>query len=85
MHHGSSSPADRQGTGRVGSVLGALRGRATASGLNHVIAPVRPALKSCYPLAPMESFARWTREDGLPGSAPTSASARPSSRQLSHL
>lgn len=30
-----------------------------------MIAPVRPALKSRYPLRPMENFARWTRPDGL--------------------
>lgn len=30
-----------------------------------MIAPVRPVLKSRYPLTPMKNFARWTREDGL--------------------
>jgi GNAT superfamily N-acetyltransferase len=55
---------DRQGTGLAGKVLTALRDRATAAGLQHVIAPVRPALKSRYPLTPMENFARWTRGDG---------------------
>jgi hypothetical protein len=30
-----------------------------------VIAPVRPTLKSRYPLTAMENFSRWTRPDGL--------------------
>ena len=57
--------ADRQGTGLAGQALTALRERAVGTGLHHVIAPVRPALKSRYPITPMESFARWMREDGL--------------------
>jgi hypothetical protein len=55
----------RQGGGLAGKVLTALRERGTTAGLQHVIAPVRPALKSQYPLTPMEDFARWTRSDGL--------------------
>ena len=57
--------SDRQGTGLAGQVLTALRDRATAAGLQRVVAPVRPALKSRYPLTPMANFARWTRDDGL--------------------
>ncbi len=57
--------ADRQGTGLAGQALTALRERAVGTGLQHVIAPVRPALKSQYPITPMDSFARWMREDGL--------------------
>jgi len=57
--------AGRRGTGLAGNVLAALRAWAAAAGLRRVIAPVRPVLKSRYPLTPMENFARWTREDGL--------------------
>lgn len=57
--------AGRQGGGLAGKTLTALRERATAAGLQHVIAPVRPALKSRYPLTSMEAFARWCRSDGL--------------------
>ena len=57
--------AGRRATGLAGHVLTALRARATEAGLQHVIAPVRPAFKSRYPLTPMENFARWTRDDGL--------------------
>ena len=57
--------ADRQGAGLAGRVLTALRERAADAGLDRVIAPVRPALKSRYPTTPMARFARWTRADGL--------------------
>jgi GNAT superfamily N-acetyltransferase len=56
---------DRQGAGLGGEVLTALRDRATAAGLERMIAPVRPVLKSRYPLTPMASYAGWTRGDGL--------------------
>ncbi len=55
---------DRHGAGLAGKVLAVLRDRATAARLERVIAPVRPALKSRYPLTPMENFARWARADG---------------------
>lgn len=54
-----------QGTGLAGQVLTALRERAVADGLRRVIAPVRPTLKTRYPLTPMSQFARWSRADGL--------------------
>jgi GNAT superfamily N-acetyltransferase len=57
--------SDRQGGGLAGKTLTALRERATAAGLRRVIAPVRPALKSRYPLTSMEAFAHWSRSDGL--------------------
>jgi len=57
--------ADRQGSGLAGKTVTALRARAADAGLQRVIAPVRPTLKSRYPLTPMENFARWARSDGL--------------------
>ena len=56
---------DRQGGGLAGRALMALRDRATSAGLLRVIAPVRPSLKTRYPLTPMDRFARWDRGDGL--------------------
>jgi GNAT superfamily N-acetyltransferase len=55
---------DRRGAGLGGQVLNALRARAEQAGLERMIAPVRPVLKSRYPLTPMGNFARWTRGDG---------------------
>lgn len=54
----------RQGV--AGALIRALRDMVPASQLPHVIAPVRPTLKHHYPLTPIETFARWVREDGLP-------------------
>ena len=55
---------DCQGNGLSALVLNELRQRASAGGLTSVIAPVRPTLKSRYPLTPMERFASWRRTDG---------------------
>lgn len=57
--------ADHHGSGLAAVVLRALGKRADSAGLRHVICPVRPVLKSRYPLTPMARFARWTRADGL--------------------
>lgn len=56
---------DRQRAGLAGQVITALRDRAAQAGLRLVIAPVRPTLKSRYPLTSMTDFARWARGDGL--------------------
>lgn len=55
---------DRQGQGLSRWVLRAMRFTAARHGLKALIAPVRPTLKSQYPLAPMENYARWTQADG---------------------
>lgn len=39
---------------------------ARSRGLRSLLAPVRPAAKSAYPLAPMERYVRWENDDGLP-------------------
>lgn len=56
--------ADRQGTGLGGQALTAMRSVTLTTGLERMISPVRPVLKSRYPLTPMASYARWTRPDG---------------------
>jgi GNAT superfamily N-acetyltransferase len=58
--------SDEQGQGHAGRVISAVRERATSGGLPRVIAPVRPTLKSSYPLTDIAEFMSWTREDGLP-------------------
>jgi len=58
--------SDEQGRGHSSRVITAVRERAVAGGLSQVIAPVRPTLKTRYPLTPIETFMTWTREDGLP-------------------
>ena len=43
-----------------------MRGLARAHGYPALVAPVRPTWKERYPLIPMERYAGWTRDDGLP-------------------
>lgn len=56
----------RRGQGLAGKLLTAMCWLAEQRGWPRVVAPVRPTLKSRYPLTPIEQFASWTREDGLP-------------------
>jgi GNAT superfamily N-acetyltransferase len=58
--------SDEQGQGHAGRVITAVRERAVAGGLARMIAPVRPTLKSSYPLTDIAEFMTWTRDDGLP-------------------
>ena len=39
---------------------------AREAGLTRLLAPVRPSLKSRYPLIPMTDYCRWTNQAGLP-------------------
>lgn len=55
-----------RGQGLSRMVLRGMRHRAAQAGLMALIAPVRPTLKSQYPLALMEHYMRWTQSDGSP-------------------
>jgi GNAT superfamily N-acetyltransferase len=59
-------PASAQGRGLSRVALEAMLGIAREHGLPELIAPVRPSWKERYPLTPIERYAAWTREDGLP-------------------
>jgi hypothetical protein len=59
-------PHAQRGRGLSSVVLGAMKTVAAERGLGALIAPVRPTLKDRYPLTPMERYARWERDDGLP-------------------
>jgi hypothetical protein len=59
------------GTGQRGHglsrvILETMRSMAAPWRLDALVAPVRPTLKSAYPLAPMERYVRWTDGEGLP-------------------
>lgn len=43
-----------------------MRTIAAKHGFKALVAPVRPTLKSRYPLTPMDRYARWQRADGTP-------------------
>jgi len=58
--------ADYQGGGLSGLVIATMAVVADRNGLASLVAPVRPSLKDRYPLIPIERYARWRREDGLP-------------------
>ena len=56
-------PGVRQ-RGLSGEVLQGMRTLAARNGLQRLIAPVRPSWKERYPLAPIEDYVTWRREDG---------------------
>lgn len=55
-----------QRRGLSATLLDRMRSLAREHGLRTLIAPVRPTWKERYPLAPIERYATWTRDDGLP-------------------
>jgi GNAT superfamily N-acetyltransferase len=55
-----------QGRGVSRVVIGAMASVARDNGLAPLVAPVRPSWKHRYPLVPIERYAAWQRDDGLP-------------------
>ena len=47
-------------------VLSGMAGIARSAGFGALIAPVRPNWKDRYPITPIETYVRWTRDDGSP-------------------
>lgn len=47
-------------------MIAVMRPIALSLGFSHLIAPVRPSLKSRYPLIPIEEYTQWQNLDGLP-------------------
>jgi GNAT superfamily N-acetyltransferase len=58
--------SDRQGAGLSGVMVNAMRANAASRGWRAVIACVRPTDKVRYPLIPIDAYASWRRDDGLP-------------------
>jgi hypothetical protein len=54
------------GRGLSAVMLGEMRRIAVDAGFRDLVAPVRPSGKSAYPLTPMERYAAWTTDAGLP-------------------
>jgi hypothetical protein len=59
-------PAALQGQGLSRVALEAMVELARGHGFRALVAPVRPNWKERYPIVPIERYAYWTREDGLP-------------------
>jgi len=57
---------NRHGSGVSALMLGEMRRIAAAAGYEDLVAPVRPSLKSRYPLTPIEEYVTWTTTEGLP-------------------
>ena len=57
---------DLQGGGLSGTMVEAMKAAARSAGFRAVIACLRPTGKDRYPLTPVDEYARWTRDDGLP-------------------
>ena len=58
---------DYQGQGISSLVLKEMAELAKQKGFKNITIPIRPSLKSKYPLIPMDNYINWSREkDGLP-------------------
>jgi GNAT superfamily N-acetyltransferase len=57
---------ERRGDGLGSLMVGALLEAGRLHGLSTLVACVRPTLLERYPLTPIDEYARWTRDDGLP-------------------
>ena len=55
---------DARGSGVSERIISAYKDLASADGLKAICVPVRPTLQPLYPLAPIERYATWTRENG---------------------
>jgi len=53
-----------RGKGLSKRMVKEMKGLAIKSNFNNMVAPVRPSLKSKYPLIPMEEYISWMRDDG---------------------
>jgi len=60
----AESPRSGRGRGLAVQLLTAMREVARRHGLTHLVAPVRPSWKERYPLADIEHYVRWRRDDG---------------------
>ena len=55
-----------RGRGLSSSMLAAMRQIGREQGFRHLIAPVRPSMKSHYPLIAMDEYCRWQNVEGYP-------------------
>ena len=58
--------ASHRRRGLSAELLRAMRSLARERSMHSLVAPVRPTLKSSYPLTPFERYVNWKRDDGAP-------------------
>ncbi len=58
--------ASHRGRGLSAEILQAMRSLSADHSMHSLVAPVRPTLKSSYPLTPFERYIEWKRQDGTP-------------------
>lgn len=58
--------ASHRRRGLSAEILRSMRSSARDRGMHALVAPVRPTLKSSYPLTPFEHYIGWRRDDGTP-------------------
>jgi hypothetical protein len=59
-------PPAHRGRRLSGAMIEAMASIARRHGFRDLVAPLRPSWKERYPLTPIERYAAWTRDDGLP-------------------
>jgi len=59
-------PTGQRNRGLSKQAVIAMKSIAAARGFATLLAPVRPSLKSHYPLIPMDTYVHWQNEDGRP-------------------
>ena len=55
-----------RGQGLSSRMILVMRQITLSQGFRHLIAPVRPSLKSRYPLIPIEEYVQWQNSEGIP-------------------
>ena len=71
-----------QGHGLSELILRAMAMATVATGLSRLVVPVRPSMKERYPLMPIDRYAAWRRDDGLPFDSWLRVHARLGARHL---
>ena len=57
---------EHRGQGLSRKIIEAMIGLGSEHECRHLLAPLRPPMKSLYPLTPFEHFIKWKRDDGRP-------------------
>ena len=57
---------DHRSQGLSTTMVKAMRDIAKTNAFKHLVAPVRPTLKSRYPLTSIDDYIQWTNDEGLP-------------------